>query len=426
MKIFYAVQVSNTTKLPDGTMKWLLKNDACVNIMRGIVIAVLKKKPDWQFVLKVPFLGGVLDVADWYELFPEALRDNISFYEHNIPCSPVTSRFHFDFDFHRLSFLMKENLKNIDVMINDENTHTMSWKVVFDALGLQIPMISTNYFFDTPLRKKTPKGIWYFDRQVESFLHSEIAAFQCDATLEETVKVLKWHLKGGSTYHIMQPRVWGVGCSASEILDKSIVPLVHTRPVVYFGNRITDTAGRYTNWDDFASGIGKLRGMHPSLDFASVMLDPTRKVSEAQQNEINSASMDTMDMLHLNRQEYLQFIRAQNISCNLFVNEIHGGVTHAEAMLAGNIVICPKVNNYKLKIEKYTDSYPFFVKHKGFKIDTTDLAKKIHLALTMPKAEQTKWRKMLIKAAMENETYESASARIIKDLSDAKKMGVRS
>lgn len=425
MKIFYAVQVSNTTKKPDGRMRWLLKNDACVNIMRGIVIAVLKKNPDWHFVMKVPKLFDVDDIKDYKELFPEQFHDNISFYEHEMPISPVTSRFHFDFIYHRMAFIQLDQLRNIDVMINDENTHTMSWKVLFDALGLKIPVISTNYFFDTPLRKKTPKGLWYFDRQVESFLHSEIAAFQCSATLEETVKVLKWHLKGGSTYHTMHSSVWGVGCSAAEILDPTIEPMLHTRPIVYFGNRITDTAGRYTNWDDFASGVGTLRDMHPYLEFASIMLDPTRKVSESQKTEIATASRGTVEFLHLNRSEYLSFIRGGNISCNLFVNEIHGGVTHAEAMLAGNIVICPKVNNYKLKIEKYTKNYPFFVKHKGFKIDTKDLAKKIHLALTMNKKDLNKWRSMLVKAAKENETYESAAPRIINDIKLAKKKGLR-
>jgi len=427
MKILYAVQVSNTTKMPDGSMKWLLRNDACVNIMRGILIAVLKKKPQWQFVVKLPRLKDIADMKSYAELFPEEIRDNIMIYEDDIPISPVTSRFHFDFLRRRKEFLINPFLHGIDVMINDENTHTMSWKVVFHDLGLSIPMISTNYFFDNPIGKKTPKGVWYFDRQVESFIHSEITAFQCEATKDETIRVLDQHLtrKGDYTMH-WKPSIWGIGCSATEVLDKRIQAFefhsLSLRPIIYFGNRITETAGRYTNWDDFAYGIGKLLAIKDHTQFSAYMLDPTRKVTREQQNVIDDGSDHRITLLHLNREQYLGFIRGQHISCNLFVNEVHGGVTHAEAMLAGNLIICPRVNNYKIKIEKYAKNYPLFVKHKGFKIDTTDLAKKMHLALTMPKAEQLKWRKMLVKAAMENETYESAAPRIIADITTASKM----
>lgn len=423
MRIFYAVQVSNTTKTQNG-MKFLLKNDACMNIMRGIVMAVLEKKKDWEFVIKVPFLGSVEDIESYHELFPEKFRDRISFYQHQIPVSPVDSRFHFDFDFHRTAFLFNSDLRNIDVMINDENTLLMNWKVLFHNLGIKVPIISTNYFFDSPTAKKTPEGILYFDRQLESFIHSDIAAFQCEATMLETLLEVNKYLKKGS-YEITSS-VWGVGCSAAEILDKSIEPMNFDEyPVIYFGNRITETAGRYTNWDNFAEAIGKLQGL-TAEKYSAVMLDPTRKTSEEQKREINIKSKDKVEFHHFNREAYLRFIHGASISCNLFVNEVHGGVTHAEAMLARNIVIMPKVNNYWLKMKKFAKDYPFFVKHKGFKIDPTNLAKKLDMALTMLKFEPRKakhWQDICHKAAMACETYESAAPKIISDLSVAARKG---
>lgn len=421
MKIFYAVQVSNTTKTQEG-MKWLLKNDACMNIMRGIVMAVLDKKKDWEFLIKVPHLQDVEDILDYFEIFPEKFHDRIFFYQEFIPISPVNSRFSFNFRSHKESFLINPKLKEIDVMINDENTLLMNWKVLFHDLGIKVPIISTNYFFDSPTAKKTPEGIRYFDRQLESFIHSDIAAFQCEATMLETLIETKKYLKNVK----INASVWGVGCSAAEILDKSIKPMAFRKPVVYFGNRITETAGRYTNWDDFASAIGYLTKKIDPSTFDAIMLDPTLKASQKQMSEINRRSLDHVMIHHYNRERYLSFIHGASISCNLFVNEVHGGVTHAEAMLASNVVIMPKVNNYLLKMRKFTPNYPFFVKHKGFKIDQIDLAKKIALALTMKKEDPkyfNTWAKVCFRAAMACETYESAAPKIISDLVLAKKRG---
>jgi len=53
-RIFYAVQVSNFTQTDLGPM-WLLRNDACTNIMVGIVSTLLKDREDYEFLIKLPF-----------------------------------------------------------------------------------------------------------------------------------------------------------------------------------------------------------------------------------------------------------------------------------------------------------------------------------------------------------------------------------
>ena len=62
------------------------------------------------------------------------------------------------------------------------------------------------------------------------------------------------------------------------------------------------------------------------------------------------------------REDYLKFINRAHISCNLFVTEVHGGVTHCEAMLAKNVLVVPNVNNYKTKFAKTNYQYPYLVK----------------------------------------------------------------
>ena len=114
-RIFYAVQVSNFTQTDLGPM-WLLRNDACTNIMVGIVSTLLKDREDYEFLIKLPFEEDCLDTPNLFELFDEEYHDRISFLREHIPISPVTSRFNFD-----MNFYMEEKiwLSYIDVMIND-------------------------------------------------------------------------------------------------------------------------------------------------------------------------------------------------------------------------------------------------------------------------------------------------------------------
>ena len=52
-KVFYAVQVSNFTNTEDGP-KWLLRNDACMNIAIGIISNILEQFPnDYEFLYSI-------------------------------------------------------------------------------------------------------------------------------------------------------------------------------------------------------------------------------------------------------------------------------------------------------------------------------------------------------------------------------------
>lgn len=422
MKIFYATQVSNTTLTAQGP-KWLLRNDACFNIMKGLVISVLKIRPTWKFMIKVPILADVHDVENYFDLFPDRYKDNLTFLQVATPLSPIDSRFNFDFIGIKNKLIVQD--VEFDVMINDESTLTKNWRVLFNSLDMDIPIISTNYFFDNIFEApKVPDNIRYFDRQIESLFCADGVAFSCEATKREALDARDIAFrKKFLTRKIFLETIWIAGCSAAEILDRTIKPMTFPEPVFYFGNRITDSAQRYTNWDDYAAGIGKLF-MDKSIDVASydaIMLDPTKKVTQQQKNEINALSKFKVLFEHFSRPEYIRFIRGQHISCNLFINERYGGNTCAEAMLAGNLVIMPKVHNYKDRMSKVFD-YPLWVKHNGSKIDRNDLAKKMKLALQMCKTgEDKKWRSLL-KTIARKDTYEGTASVLIKDINAIVKM----
>lgn len=417
-KIFYAVQVSNFTKTDIGP-KWLLRNDACTNIAVGIISTLLDQNDHYEFLIKLPYEEDCLDCDNLFELFKEKYHSRIKFYREHIPISPVTSRFTFDF-----STLEKNKywFDDIDVMINDENTLTKNWNVFFNSIGRTIPIMSTNYFLDSPIANKVDQRIRYYERQMESFINSDIAVFQCEAGKNEAMEAYDMLFK--SRDHIKNTSVWGVGCHAQEIID------YHTDeefdiPTIYFGNRISDTANRYTNYDSFAYAIGKLCQItkHP---FKAVMLNPTRKVTESQLKEINDLSLGAVKVMpndeKFTRKDYLEFINRAHISVNLFVTEVHGGVTHCEAMLAKNVLVVPNVNNYKTKFEKCSFDYPFLVdidKDRPHKPDCDQIAKALSDALDMYYTNKEEFEKLgntCYDLGYKYESYESACDRISNDI----------
>lgn len=417
-KVFYAVQVSNFT-LVNGKPKWLLRNDACVNIMIGIVSTILEQYPnEFQFLIKLPYSHDTSDVNNLTELFKEKYLKDITFFCDIIPHSPVTSRFHFDFN-RNASY--KDLLEDVDVMINDENTLTKNWNVLFNHLGLKIPIISTNYFLDSPIANKVPQKIRYYERQMESFINSDIAAFQCEAGRVEAMEAFDTLYKNRE---ILAPQsVWGIGAHYAEIKEYH-TPGKFEIPIIYFGNRISDTANRYTNYDTFAKAIGFLTEL-TDKPFKAVMLNPTRKVTDEQLELIKTLSKGRVEVMSnsetFTRKDYLEFINKAHISCNLFVTEVHGGVTHCEALMAGNMVIMPKVNNYwhKFKSANIQD-YPLFVdldQTDNTKPDAYQVATKIKYALdTIGTSKEIEIRKTCNHVGFEYESYERACDRIVNDI----------
>lgn len=419
IKVFYAVQVSNFTNTSSGP-KWLLRNDACTNLAVGIISALLDKYDNLSFLIKLPEANTTIDVENLYEFFDRKYWDKVKFLrDETIPISPVTSRFNFDMSFFKSH---KHLFETVDVMINDENTLTKNWNVFFNSIGVNIPIISTNYFLDSPIANKVPEKIRYYERQMESFINSDIAAFQCEAGRIEAMEAYDVLYK--SRNPLAKQSVWGVGCHATEIKKH------HTSdrfdiPTIYFGNRISDTANKYTNYDSFAEAIGILSKKRGVKDFRAVMLNPTRKATPEQLKLIDELSNGKVEVLPndkaFTREEYLTFINKAHISANLFVTEVHGGVTHCEALLSNNQVVMPKVNNYwhKFKNAGHED-YPLFIKvdsKQKHKPHTGDLANKLKLALdNLGTAEESRITQLCYNVGYDFESYESAAERIYNDI----------
>jgi ABC-type oligopeptide transport system ATPase subunit len=100
----------------------------------------------------------------------------------------------------------------------------------------------------------------------------------------------------------------------------------------------------------FAEAIVHLSKIVDPSTFEATILNPTRKITDEQLEVINDLSQNQVQVLSndekFTRDEYIEFINHAHISCNLFTNEVHGGLTHVEAMMAGCILVAPKLNDY--------------------------------------------------------------------------------
>jgi glycosyltransferase involved in cell wall biosynthesis len=417
-KVFYAVQVSNFTITEDGP-KWLLRNDACMNIAIGIISNILEQFPDdFEFLVKLPFASDCDDIFDLEQLFQEKYLDRIEFYREDLPVSPVTSRYNFNFAYHEAN---KDLLSTVDIMINDENTLTKNWRVFFDSIGRRFPIVSTNYFMDSPISPKSDPKVRYYERQMESLIASDMFAYPVQSALDEALQAYDYMFKDRK--HLGLPAIWNIGAYYGEI-KKGHKEKSTDKIKIYFGNRITDSAGRYTNWHLFAEAIGHLSKMVDPSTFEATILNPTRKVSDEQAKLINDLSNGHVIVLpndgKFTREEYVEFINDAHISCNLFTNEVHGGLTHVEAMMAGCIVVAPALNDY---LHKYADSgnvenYPFLIETQDKQIDMKHYVECLYKAIQAAQNPELMnyYSEMNKELAFKYASYEHSATIIANDL----------
>ena len=374
MKIFYSTQITNHT-LIESMKEFRLNSDACWNICVGIVSNLIKYR-SMKFLIAVPFIKN----ENYYNYFEKKYYKNIEFIYFNSPVGAANTRFHFDYCFWEQQI---DKIKLCNVMINDSNTLTKNWKVLFNEYELNIPIISTNYFLDSPIAKKVDENIRYYERMMESLNCSDLTAFQCESSKLETLEAYDYLYKNRS--NIRKTSVWNIGCWYEEVNKFNKLkkfPII----TIYFANRITNSAGRYNNYHKFAEAIGIVK-KRCKIPFDVWMLNPTRKITKEQLNLINNLSNNTINVISNNiiwdREDYLKFINQSHISCNLFTNEVQGGIACGEALATGNIVICPKINHYWYRFQKTNNTnYPFFCSlKKKKKINISSLANKIELAI---------------------------------------------
>ena len=139
MKVLYAAQISNNT-LVNGIPKFVFETDACYNLCVGIINTLAEQNPSWKFLVLLPHESLGVDIKRHENKFESK---NVQFILYDSPVGPGNTRYHFDY------LLWQRYAKNgafadVDVMINDQNTLTKNWNMIFHEGGLNIPIVSTN------------------------------------------------------------------------------------------------------------------------------------------------------------------------------------------------------------------------------------------------------------------------------------------
>ena len=274
---------------------------------------------------------------------------------------------------------------------------------------------------DSPISPKSDPKVRYYERQMESLIASDMFAYPVQSALDEALLAYDYMFKDRK--HLGLPTIWNIGAYYGEI-KKGHKTKSTDKIKIYFGNRITDSAGRYTNWHLFAEAIGHLSKMVDPSTFEATILNPTRKVSDEQAKLINDLSNGHVIVLpndgKFTREEYVEFINDAHISCNLFTNEVHGGLTHVEAMMAGCIVVAPALNDY---LHKYSDSgnvenYPFLINTENKQIDMDHYVQCLAKAVQSAQNPETMnyFSEMNKELAYKYASYEHSADIIVSDL----------
>jgi hypothetical protein len=370
MNILYIVQPSNN----DGE-KWILQKDACFNIMRGIIQSFKNMYPDDSHIIVLPNSKQVNDI-NFYSL--DLWNDNIEYKEIDYPVHSVLAKYHLDFN--ELARILPPSVfDRVDIIINDMNTIVPALNAYMKFhVGKHIPIVSTNYFYDSISDKKIDNKYRYILRQMEALVMSDGLAFVCDEAQKQMFDDLRFmniHQVFDKTFeHLRQNSIsLNIGGSYKEINEYKIQDTMR-EPIVYFANRITETVDRYTNWHVFAEAIGCIE-LYSNVKFEAFMTNPNNKASKKQIEEINRLSKGKIKLLDLSREKYLEKINKASVSVNLFEREVFGGNSHVEALMAGNFVIMPYVNHYQSHFERYYSGYLS-------KIDPHEIAQKIVFGLT--------------------------------------------
>jgi len=274
---------------------------------------------------------------------------------------------------------------------------------------------------DSPISPKSDPKVRYYERQMESLIASDMFAYPVQSALDEALQAYDYMFKDRK--HLGVPAVWNIGAYYGEI-EKGHKEKTTDKIKIYFGNRITDSAGRYTNWHLFAEAIGKLSNLIDPEMFEAVILNPTRKVTDEQMKLITDLSNGHVIVLpndgKFTREEYVEFINDAHISCNLFTNEVHGGLTHVEAMMAGCIVVAPALNDYLHKYEDSNtlDEYPFLIEAENKTINMNDFVDKLIIAVLSAKNKDMMQSFSVLnkKLAYKYASYENSANIIVKDL----------
>jgi len=262
----------------------------------------------------------------------------------------------YTFDFVKLYNLI--DLKNYDVLINNEISLTRNWRALQLAQKAdKLKIISWFHFVVFPNDLKVDANINYWYRELDGMLVSDAIFFQGKAVKDEVIKYLERNYK--NLAKVIRDKCYNVNFvySYEDIMEHKIKKS-YEKIIIIIPNRIS-IATRYSSHDLF---IKVLNILAKKYDFEVWFTNITQSVSTGELKNVCKFKFKNLSESRvLNRTEYYKKLWEANIVL-VGLQDLHGGASLREAMAAKCLPIMPYMYEYKNLMPKtYFGYYNFNV-----------------------------------------------------------------
>lgn len=350
--------------------------DSNIMMMRGILNQLIKLRPHWRFYVLIAPISDFANITSYTELID---HPNVEFMPYHFPVDAFLNRQHFNVDSFGAVFEELE-ARGIyaDVVWNNLTEISRNIKTYLHYTKRSAKLVTCCYWLDTPeiSSPKVDQRISYDWRQVDGFECSDLAVFTCESTKVAFVANASKKFSSTVVNNIMAKSVvWDFGFSSAELDTEErhsprLLPSDGKQSILFL-NRMSGI--NYTHHLEFISAIQKLARERD--DFRVVVANPSQKIDWGWLKQ-NIPNLYVIGERPLTRQEYIQLLWEGCISVHLYLDEMYGGCAHRESLYCGNIIVAPKVHEYR---RIHGESYPFYVRS-----DFSNLADIMFMALGVP------------------------------------------
>jgi hypothetical protein len=369
-------------------------------MLTGMMREVLKEKPDWNFYVLIGRLKDFADIQSYDEIFK---HDNVHFIEYNFPVDAFLNRQHFSiFDFDK----MYKKLPKIDIVWNNLTEVSRNIKTYLTYKKQEAKLVTTCYWLDAPEigEEKVDKSISYDWRQMDGFECSDLVVFTCESTKKAWIENAKRKFPHSKYLKpiINKSTIWDFGFSQAE-LEQYKCKSMFDKKTILFLNRLSGI--NYTHHIEFIEALHTLKKIRERDNWQVVFTNPSQKISWSYL-QANVPNLCMYDEHTLTREQYVKLLWSGDISVHLYEKERYGGCSMVEALYTDNLIVSPKVFEYKRRLG---NKYPFYCT-----VNSESIARALNKALDCSFGELND--KFMIKDRNNISSFEFIGSHVIEDI----------
>lgn len=330
--IGFLPQLSNRSY---DTGKWHILKDAHFRMMKNQLKAIESYSKDYEYIFFLPVWDQIQDSIEdfFYDLKDEIRKKiNIDFFEFSK--NVAFNRFHFNMN----HFIKRsDNLKKIDILINDVPEITRNFKIFFNVhLKKEIQIISNVHYLDIyPETYLCGNESNYFLRQFDGLACSNKGSFLTQKNMDDFFSYAKTKILPNFSDSVF---------NKSKVLDylvfsedelNTFKTNKRKKKQILFISRCSDD--KRTRWKFFIESCKKLR--ENRTDFEVILTNPSGLPEDQLDKEIGSAKDFISYKKNLSRIEYIKLLWESSIVPLLYDIGNNAAIGFFEAMYCDNIPI---------------------------------------------------------------------------------------